>query len=1515
MTGKAKATKSQFPGIYLLTGYYSKNNPVSKLAPLVNTVVFTEDPESASSENGKPVVLRSDKNGQLNTLKGDGSLDVRQLFHAHKDRPIIIPPSDAISYLASAKGTAWAEEMVKMVSTFKPGEAAQTLKLQSVPFENLRRPKSVIGDKDADRSYRAWYDKLKPGSKIKAFVLAKTRALMVTINKSVEINTDAPLKITMPNGSYKVQEWPEQHDANINIAFLFGTKNSLPEGLYKFSIPLKQEVIDASKSRWNSNIVKTNDMGEPIYELAEMVRFDIKNPAGEFDIVNCDPISVEESLITQYPRFYSHLLDQAKSLPQKHEVKNVSGNTYEKGDKASISASSKAPAKGFVDYCTSWSVMKGKSQLAANLIATDIETYDKDGEQYNGKHNLAWKIGKALHESLEKDPKVKATLDSVFATKEGVDAWKGFREARKDYLEAISGDGLKPWKEALKEEYFKMPQNSADDLAKYEKTISGKIGLPKAGLDLFGKAINIVDFGTSAHALGKDGFLYFNNVLPELSKAKHNYKYVAQDYFHTLKKVEVKQSVELSGEFDFDQAVVNDGFRSQVVQQCQLILEAMEKHPDQKVSVAGHTCDIGGFEYNQRLSEDRAQAVVDVLIDAGVDQSRVEAQGFAYSDPKAPNDSDINRAKNRRVEIKSYVLATSDVSASREGIGSLERYRNLTVQQTLGKQDKELAMASQATDIALGIMSVIPATAPIAAGIALAKASTGAVISLGAAIDEVFMDNTLSMFLLDQKKQHLMTRESVANQSLIDDLYDGIDDKGGASSEIQWAAQFRVRAEAIAGLVGLMMRAASSSDSEGGETYEQRLKKYYIDAYIENFILNDEWVYPLNELSILRLDTYWLYAINQMERESDVLGPSGGLLSFGLSDNNRLASPQERAKIKTLATQKLKTAEPAAVGGAGHYGGGYMMAYPPQSSMRDHLTTQYQKYFPIHHFGSDNITEFGETFNPVFSNYSKTNYLHTEIFYKENNRWISFAETSKRVRVGRVVKNKPHKITPFTPIKVLIVFDKNMAAIAPLSFQVNRVDSFDVEGPIYKELAKELTKVDLNALPESVHQHEGKVGCVFHPFYQLWDRTYLGLKPMAGSTRLGFFSSAQSYYDWGYMDDMRFQITCQVGENKSTKSEIPLRSNLDSNGNAILETHFNTIPVGLDIAKRPEEQSLLKKYFLESRSKDFDYPPLYKGDKRVRIAIRVGKDSPYVVPAMNSQGHIFQNEIDAGNQYGLEANAAKVVVNTFDWNTPVEFIFVVSCTKLETKNYQKESNNFYDWKSIPCDVDLYEDATLSDTFTSDTQGPKLSKKLIYLGKASRTKSMSSQYSFDESQSAKDKDLDLTPIYETLKKADHQSLALLGWEKGIDYKDTERYVFAAHFKCEYETCRGVKVDSIRPFGKGVLENDGSVDEFVQYFFKNFSTAGDSGFPKNNGDTLSNHGGVDYQLHLNISNFFDKSMPWYKKKSAEDLAQLKEKLREEMYERLSSADPGRDYLLKWMEDDAKALKFDIVSAFKS
>ena len=66
----------------------------------------------------------------------------------------------------------------------------------------------------------------------------------------------------------------------------------------------------------------------------------------------------------------------------------------------------------------------------------------------------------------------------------------------------------------------------------------------------------------------------------------------------------------------------------------------------------GHTDSKGGRDYNLDLSRRRADNVVNALVnDYGIDPSRLEPRGAGSSEPLAANDTDANRALNRRVEL------------------------------------------------------------------------------------------------------------------------------------------------------------------------------------------------------------------------------------------------------------------------------------------------------------------------------------------------------------------------------------------------------------------------------------------------------------------------------------------------------------------------------------------------------------------------------------------------------------------------------------------------------------------------------------------------------------------------------------------------------------------------------------------------------------------------------------------------------------------------------------------------
>ena len=99
--------------------------------------------------------------------------------------------------------------------------------------------------------------------------------------------------------------------------------------------------------------------------------------------------------------------------------------------------------------------------------------------------------------------------------------------------------------------------------------------------------------------------------------------------------------------FDFDKANIKPEYRD-ILNRIAGILMTLKGYT---VAVYGYTDDIGTQTYNLQLSQRRAEAVRDFLVQAGISPIIMSAKGFGKSDPRVPGDSDQARAANRRVEI------------------------------------------------------------------------------------------------------------------------------------------------------------------------------------------------------------------------------------------------------------------------------------------------------------------------------------------------------------------------------------------------------------------------------------------------------------------------------------------------------------------------------------------------------------------------------------------------------------------------------------------------------------------------------------------------------------------------------------------------------------------------------------------------------------------------------------------------------------------------------------------------
>ena len=100
--------------------------------------------------------------------------------------------------------------------------------------------------------------------------------------------------------------------------------------------------------------------------------------------------------------------------------------------------------------------------------------------------------------------------------------------------------------------------------------------------------------------------------------------------------------------FDYDRYNLKPNFTRFLNELEKILVE----NPDIRLDLRGHTDSIGSLAYNYILGENRAASVKDYLISIGINPSRIEVASFGKEIPIASNDTEIGRAKNRRVEIR-----------------------------------------------------------------------------------------------------------------------------------------------------------------------------------------------------------------------------------------------------------------------------------------------------------------------------------------------------------------------------------------------------------------------------------------------------------------------------------------------------------------------------------------------------------------------------------------------------------------------------------------------------------------------------------------------------------------------------------------------------------------------------------------------------------------------------------------------------------------------------------------------
>jgi len=152
----------------------------------------------------------------------------------------------------------------------------------------------------------------------------------------------------------------------------------------------------------------------------------------------------------------------------------------------------------------------------------------------------------------------------------------------------------------------------------------------------------------------KEIWIQFTNLDQEsgkitiLEKGNLNAEKVTQVSASQLKKdIDQSGKAVLNINFDTDKATLKSDGKTMADE----ILKLLQEHAALKLSIEGHTDNAGSVEHNKKLSLERATTLKNYLTINGIDENRLKVVGYGQEKPLVANDSESNKAKNRRVEL------------------------------------------------------------------------------------------------------------------------------------------------------------------------------------------------------------------------------------------------------------------------------------------------------------------------------------------------------------------------------------------------------------------------------------------------------------------------------------------------------------------------------------------------------------------------------------------------------------------------------------------------------------------------------------------------------------------------------------------------------------------------------------------------------------------------------------------------------------------------------------------------
>jgi hypothetical protein len=670
--------------------------------------------------------------------------------------------------------------------------------------------------------------------------------------------------------------------------------------------------------------------------------------------------------------------------------------------------------------------------------------------------------------------------------------------------------------------------------------------------------------------------------------------------------------------------------------------------------------------------------------------------------------------------------------ACREGLGLLEKYRGATVAGQMEVEEKTAASMNKAVDTALGVLRLIPATALAANLIAVGKDVIGAVLELmDALLDGSWRQERVALqeWIMEASATNLGLMPKVGNDDGQDDLH----------------LQFRLRAEALHGLLTLLTRAAVAfslkglSPKQAISCYQSKVDKYKVREYIADVLLCDGWQFPKQPTVSIPLASWWLYTrSDQGELEDEERWQR----AFGYSE-----------PLVFRPTDRLP--------------GGMLMMGIMDRVPEDNIKSNFHKYFPIHYREAKSIEDFALAFKPDYSELDRECIEFTCVYYRRHQE----GPTAKwRRLVDREVEDVDDlpDLSPLDPVRVLVVLKPDLPRrVYPIYLQLFRTDGLNKSGPVYKDIVRDLDAELLDEERRRWGKKDGRparLGCVFYPFYQVGPQTVAGVKPM---DNIGDDLAVKLHRDEGDYERMRYAFEVRVGGKRSLQWIKLHRGKSDLED---FQLSINRGDVSCD--------GILSSVVFSSRTKGHRYPPLFVPGwaKKSRpfgpgpCFVRVGGDRQAYQPAWQTLS------------FGRDK---------FNWSMPVELVLTAWAYSVNDEAYRKIN---LDHRSVPISMTL-----MLHGMIWDDGGPTFDSRLCWLGKMNLS---GGKWSLSGSDNRTDR---LESLVAELKGGKYCADIFKHYIKDDGRGKRYFYLYAAYFRMRYRLDADRCIDGMPRFGK--VDSDG------------------------------------------------------------------------------------------------------------